>query len=162
MSLVGTARGWLENQWGGPSFPVSGQCGGVKAMSHQQGTPALPHSTPRPGLMELRAEGGRGRAAWSSGTWSALGITKQPTHTHTHVCTHATHIHTRTHQAPGPTSNTAETQPGQGLADGKRLRAFPSLYGPSRQPSSAPQMQAGRLGPGPAIRYKIKNISNIQ
>lgn len=57
------------------------------------------------------------------------GNHKSPyTHTHAHGCAHATHIHayTRIHQAPGPVSNAAETQPGQGLAYGERLQGLPS------------------------------------
>lgn len=108
-----------------------------------------------------------GTTAQAPGRGQTLGMESQhPTRTHTHNAhTAHTYTHTRSHTKHGALRLTRQTQPGQGPAYSKgnqHYRAQSSSGGPSRWLRLSPPVQAGGLGPGPATRYKIKNISNIQ
>ena len=79
---------------------------------------------------------------------------------HPHMCTH-THTHTHTHTKLRALCLMAETQQ-HGPSLWQQLQALPSPQDQADGPSSATLSQAGTIGSGPATRYKIKNISNIQ
>lgn len=90
------------------------------------------------------------------------GITSQHptcTHTHTHICARA---HTHAHTKLGALCLMAETQQDRARPTAASYEHCPAHKDQADGPSSAALSQAGLMGPGPATRYKIKNISNIQ
>ena len=92
------------------------------------------------------------------------GTTNQhPTHTHTHICAHAhTHAHSHAHTKFRVLHLMAETQQDRARPTAAGCEHYPAHEDQADGPSSAALSQAGVMGPGPATRYKIKNISNIQ
>lgn len=88
------------------------------------------------------------------------GITSQhPTRTHSH--THP-HPHPHAHTKLGALRLMAETQQDRARPTAAGYEHYPAHEDQADGPSSATLSQAGVMGPGPATRYKIKNISNIQ
>lgn len=88
------------------------------------------------------------------------GITSQhPTRTHSH--THP-HPHPHAHTKLGALRLMAETQQDRARPTAAGYEHYPAHEDQADGPSSAALSQAGVMGPGPATRYKIKNISNIQ
>lgn len=124
----------------------------VVAPARMAASPTAGASCSPGGLAERRRGSREGSRVFR--TWGTLGFTDQHPHTPTPTYVHTSHTYTHAHQALGPTTNTAEREPGR-PGRSQRLGA--------RQPAgTTPLSQAGGLGPGPATSYKIKNISNIQ
>lgn len=73
-----------------------------------------------------------------------------------------THPHPHAHTKLGALRLMAETQQDRARPTAAGYEHYPAHEDQADGPSSAALSQAGVMGPGPATRYKIKNISNIQ